>query len=96
MPSTQFVCDTPNCAYAIDAEGLNKIQLKALRMWVKLCPRCKKSTRWQEQQSLFNTNTTKSKTDGGSINVLHTKNLYGDLPKSASQKRKAARHDGIH
>ena len=95
MPNTQFVCDTPNCAYAIDAEGLNAIQLKALRMWVKLCPRCNKSTRWQEQQSLFNTDTIKNLDHGGSINES-LKATNRNLPKSASQRRKASRHDGIH
>lgn len=96
MPSTQFVCDTPKCGYAIDADGLNAIQLKALRMWAKTCPRCSKSTKWQEQQSLFNINTTKSKTDGGSKNVLPNQFDSASLPKSASQRRKQARHDGIH
>lgn len=90
MPGSVFECATPKCAYAIDAEGLNKIQLEALRRWAKTCPRCNQRTKWQEKLPLLNTETTK--VIGGSKNAAPNKTV----PKTQSQKRKSARHDGLH
>lgn len=89
MPSSVFECGNPKCAYAIDSEGLNKIQLKALRMWAKTCPRCAQQTHWQEKLPLLNTNT---------IKPMEGKNasLSKVIPKTESQKRRAARYDGSH
>lgn len=88
MPSTVFECPTPKCAYAIDADGMNAIQLKALRMWVKTCPRCQKLGHFVEKLPLLNTKTI---TDlGGSKNA----NVSKTNTKTASQRRKADRHDG--
>ena len=95
MP-TVFECGNQKCAYAIAADGLNAIQLKALRMWAKTCPKCNQSTKWLEQLALLDTKTLPNKTDGGSINVLPIKPTRPDLPKSASQRLRAARYDGIH
>jgi hypothetical protein len=61
MSVEQFVCGTENCGYAIASEGLNHIQLKALRVWKKTCPNCGKQTLWVEQTSLLNTQTTTKK-----------------------------------
>lgn len=88
MPNSVFECPTPKCAYAIDTEGLNKIQLKALRMWVKTCPRCKQTSHWVEKLALLDTKTI-SKANGGQNESLNT-----TLPKTQSQKRKAARYTG--
>lgn len=90
MPNAVFECATPKCAYAIDSEGLNKIQLEALRRWAKTCPRCQQRTKWQEKLPLLNTETTKI------IGVSKNAKSNPALPKSQSQKRKAARHDGHH
>lgn len=89
MPNSVFECPTPKCAYAIDSEGLNAIQLKALRMWAKTCPRCGKISHWIEKLPLLNTNTTKPM-EGKNAGLTQT------LPKSQSQKRRAARQDGSH
>ncbi len=90
MPD-QFKCANPNCAYAIDSSGLNKIQLKALRMWAKTCPSCGKQTKWLEQASLLETQI-QSNDNGGSQNA----NTNTSIPKSQSQKRRSARYDGSH
>lgn len=88
MPDTVFECPTPKCGYAIDTEGLNSIQLKALRMWAKTCPQCHKLGHFTEKLPLLNTKTI---TDlGGSKNANHSKTNT----KTASQRRKAARHTG--
>lgn len=91
MPTNQFCCANPKCAYAIDSDGLNKIQLKALRMWAKTCPKCGQMTHWIEQTSLLET-PKQSMTNGGSQNA----NTNTSIPKSQSQKRRSARHDGSH
>ena len=84
MPSDQFKC--ANCPYAIDASGLNKIQLKALRMWAKTCPKCGKMTHWIEQSSLLET-PKPTKDHGGSYETNNQ-----TIPKTQSQKRRSARH----
>lgn len=49
-----FVCgNTEKCTNSISANGLNDIQLKALRMWPKTCDNCGKQTHWIEQLGLF-------------------------------------------
>ena len=88
MPETIFECPTPKCGYAIDAEGMNAIQLKALRMWAKTCPQCHKLGHFVEKLPLLNTKTTQSL--GGQNHASNSKTNT----KTASQKRKAARHTG--
>lgn len=88
MPDTVFECPTPKCGYAIDTEGLNSIQLKALRMWAKTCPRCQKLGHFVEKLPLLNTKTI---TDlGGSKNANHSKTNT----KTAGQRRKADGYTG--
>lgn len=97
MPETSvFECANIKCAYAIDSEGLNTLQLKVLRRGSKRCPKCNELTTWLEQTTLLNTKTLIDKTYGGSNYEKTTKNSYTNLPKSASQRRKQARHDGLH
>lgn len=91
MPHDQFKCANPNCAYAIDSDGLNKIQLKALRMWAKTCPKCGQMTKWLEQASLLETPKHQT-TYGGSQNA----NTNQVISKTQSQKRRSTRHDGSH
>lgn len=88
MPTDQFKC--ANCPYAIDASGLNKIQLKALRMWARTCPKCGQMTKWIEQASLLENENNIS--NGGSQNA----NTNQSVSKTQSQKRRASRHDGSH
>ena len=88
MPGSVFECPTPKCGYAIDSEGLNKIQLKALRMWAKTCPQCHKIGHWQEKLPLLDTKTTQSL--GGQNHASHSTNNT----KTASQRRKAAGYTG--
>ena len=90
MPNSVFECPTPKCGYVIDSEGLNSIQLKALRMWAKTCPQCHKIGHWTEKLPLLNTKTTTN------LGGLKNANTNQTVPKSQSQKRKAARHDGLH
>lgn len=90
MPHNQFKCANTKCAYAIDSDGLNKIQLKALRMWAKTCPSCGQQTKWLEQTSLLETN--KNTTNGGSNHA----STHKTLSKTQSQKRRSNRHDGSH
>lgn len=88
MPSTVFECPTPKCGYAIDADGMNAIQLKALRMWAKTCPRCNKIGHWLEKLPLLDTKTI---TDlGGSKNANYSKTNT----KTASQRRKSTGYTG--
>lgn len=91
MATELFKCPTPKCAYAIASEGLNAIQLQVLRRWAKTCPRCGQRTKWQEKQTLLKTDTIK-KFNGGTKDAK----THKAVPKTASQKRKAARHDGQH
>lgn len=90
MPETLFECGNEKCAYAIDTSTLNAIQLKALRMWKKTCPQCGQQTHWQEKLPLLNTETLKQ------LNGGQNASLSKNIPKTAGQKRKAARHDGRH
>ena len=93
--NTVFECGNPKCAYAIDSADLNTVQLKVLRSTAKRCPACKVLTRFNEQLPLLNTKTISS-ANGGSNYEKTIFNPNSDLPKSASQRRKAARHDGRH
>lgn len=90
MPNGVFECGTPKCHESIAISGLNDIQLQVLRRWAKTCPRCNQRTKWQEKQTLLKTETTKL--IGGSKNAVSNTTV----PKSQSQKRRAARHDGQH
>lgn len=97
MPnSSLFECGNTKCAYAIDTADLNKVQLEALRRWAKTCPRCGQRTKWLEKLPLLNTKTLKSKADGGSTYENLTIQTNSSLPKSASQRRRASRHDRQH
>ena len=89
MPNpTVFECPTPKCAYAIDSDGLNAIQLKALRMWAKTCPRCHNLGHFVEQLPLLDTKTINSL--GGQNNASNRK----INTKTASQRRKADGYTG--
>lgn len=97
MPNETLIeCGNDKCAYAIDKADLNKVQLEALRRWGKTCPRCGKRTKWLEKLPLLNTKTLIDKTYGGSNYEKTISNPNADLPKTASQRRKQARHDGRH
>lgn len=91
MTVNLFKCANTNCAYAIDSEGLNKIQLQVLRRWAKTCPKCGELTKWLEQTSLLKTNN-QNKTNGGSYHATPNQTVS----KTESQKRRSARHDGSH
>jgi ssDNA-binding Zn-finger/Zn-ribbon topoisomerase 1 len=70
MPNDVFECPTPKCGNTIAAEGLNKIQLQALRRWPKTCTRCGKIARWVEKLSMLSGVETKTiKKNGGSKNA---------------------------
>ena len=89
MPDTTvFECPTAKCAYVIDSEGLNAIQLKALRMWAKTCPRCHQLGHFVEKLPLLDTKTLKD--IGGSKNAMANQ----AIPKSKGQKRRAAGYNG--
>lgn len=89
MPNGLFECGNPKCSMSIAITGLNKIQLQVLRRWAKTCSRCNQRTKWQEKLPLLNTKTT-------NLGGLPNANTNQTVPKSQSQKRKAARHDGLH
>lgn len=89
MPSSEFVCPTPKCGYAIASEGMNAIQLKALRMWAKTCPKCGKISHWTEKLPLLNGDQIKT-LNGGQKDASTSKTV----PKTAGQKRRATRHTG--
>lgn len=90
-PETVYECATDKCANAIATEGLNRIQLEALRRWARTCERCKQRTIWQEKVLLLNTQINQKPMEG-KTNASITK----VTTKSQSQKRRAARHDGLH
>lgn len=97
MPETTvFECANIKCAYAIDSEGLNTLQLKVLRRGSKRCPKCNELTTWLEQTTLLNTKTLIDTTYGGSNYAKTISNTGTDLPTSPSRRRKQARHDGRH
>jgi len=52
-PHTVYSCGNPECSNAIDTEGMNRIQIKALGYWPKTCDICKHRTLWQQQIALF-------------------------------------------
>lgn len=68
-----FECATPKCGETLATEGLNNIQLQVLRRWAKTCPRCHQRTKWQEKQSLLNTEQQKQASIGGSKNAKSVK-----------------------
>lgn len=76
-PVTVFECATPKCGNTIEAEGLNKIKLKALRMWPRTCDRCGKLTRWQEKLNMFNNveKVKNNKRNGGSKNARNNQSF---------------------
>lgn len=62
-PKTVFACgNLTKCANTIAADGLNKVQLKALRLWPKTCSDCGKQTKWIEQLALFDNIQTQPQT----------------------------------
>lgn len=93
--NTVFECGTTKCSYSIASEGMNAIQLKALRRWKKTCPKCKQLTLWLEQMPLLNTDTLQTKTYGGSKrenNQISTKEATNH---NRRQKRAADRGAGL-
>lgn len=93
MPASVFECPTNKCGYAIASDDLNEIQLKALRRWVKRCPKCNKSSKWLEKYPLLDTKTIKA--IGGQSNDSLSK-TGSTIPKTESQKRRAHRYDRSH
>lgn len=67
-----FLCPNVKCAYAIDSERLNQVQLKVLRRTAKTCPKCGQRATFTEQTSLPNIQT-KTTTNGGSSHESTTK-----------------------
>lgn len=97
MPDkTVFECGNAKCAYAIASEGLNRVQLLVLRRSAKTCPECGTMARFNEQTSLPNIQTKTSTSYGGTQYEKTTQNTHSGIPKTASQRRKATRHDGLH
>lgn len=94
MHSTVFQCPNLKCAYAIDSTALNKVQLQVLRRTAKRCPGCGDLQRFMEQTSLPNIQTKISKSYGGTQDEKTTQKTSGSIPKSESQRRRAARYTG--
>lgn len=93
---TVFECGNDKCAYAIASNGLNELQLKALRRWKKTCPRCGKQTHWAEKIPLLNTETL-AQANGGSG---YAKNIQEATREDRNRKRRAQRRTdrgaGLH
>ncbi len=94
MHSTVFQCPNIKCAYAIDSADLNKVQLQVLRWTAKRCPGCGNLAKFLEQTSLPNIQQTNQKSYGGTPNEKTTQKTSGSIPKSESQRRRAARYTG--
>lgn len=92
--TTVFICPVINCAYAIASDGLNKVQLQVLRRTRKTCPGCGTLQQFQEQTTLPNIQTKTSKSYGGTQYEKTTQKTHGSIPKSESQRRRAARYTG--
>lgn len=95
MPSSVFECPTPKCGYVIASEGMNAIQLKALRMWAKTCPQCHQIGHWTEKLPLLDTETIKTQPNGGA-NVSTKEARDATRNKNSRQKRAANRGAGLH
>lgn len=89
MSSAVFVCPEIKCAYAIDSEGLNKVQLLVLRRTRKTCPGCNTLQQFQEQTTLPNIQTKTTQSYGGTNHEKTTIKTDSAIPKSASQRRRA-------
>lgn len=94
MSQTHFQCPIINCAYAIDSVALNKVKLRVLRRTAKKCPGCGTLAKFLEQTSLPNIQTKTSKSYGGTQHEKTTQKTHGSIPKSESQRRRAARYTG--
>ena len=92
--TTVFQCPDAKCAYAIDSADLNKVQLQVLRRTAKRCPGCGNLQRFMEQTSLPNIQTKISKSYGGTKYEKNSQKTSGSIPKSESQRRRAARYTG--
>lgn len=80
QPKTIFVCgNVLKCTNSIAADGLNDVQLKAIRTWPKTCGDCTKSTQWIEQLALFDNIEQKPNTQriGGRRNANNRNNGNG-------------------
>lgn len=96
MNNTFFICPAVNCAYAIDSERLNQVQLKVLRRTAKRCPGCGNLAQFIEQTSLPNIQTKTKQTNGGFQNEKATQATGTAIPSTASQRRQQARRSGSH
>ena len=79
QPKTIFVCgNVTKCANSIAADGLNDVQLKAIRLWPRTCSDCTKSTTWIEQLALFDNIEVKPKNTriGGRRNANNRNSDY--------------------
>lgn len=72
LASAVFVCgNTRKCTNSIAETSLNPLQVKAIRRAPKTCTNCKQTTKWLEQQALFDNIETKQ-SNGGRKNAKST------------------------
>lgn len=57
MQDSVFKCANIKCNQSVASKDLNKVQLQVLRRWLKLCPACKQSTKWQETRLILDDST---------------------------------------
>jgi hypothetical protein len=79
VSATVFACgNVLKCVNSIATDALNDIQLKALRQLPKTCDKCKKTSRWIEQQALFDITPTipPIQRNGGRQNAKTNKDSY--------------------
>ena len=91
MPEVYFICPVIKCAYAIDGDGLNKVQLQVLRRTRKNCPGCNTLQQFQEQATLPNIQIKNTSLMEGQNNA---KNSSPNTPRITAKRRSAreARH----
>ena len=78
-PNIIFVCgNVTKCTNSIAADGINDVQLKAIRTRPMTCDDCTRSTQWIEQLALFNNIEVKPKTSriGGRRNANNRNSNY--------------------
>ena len=94
VDNTVFQCSNIKCAYAIDSVALNKVQLQVLRRTAKRCPECGTLAKFLEQTSLPNIQTKQQSLMEGQNNEDLTQKTNSAIPKTQSQRRRAARYTG--